>query len=138
MQAKQIFVNLAVENLDRSVAFFSEMGFEFNPQFTDKNATCMIINENIFVMLLVKSYFKTFLVDVEMADSSKSVEVLNALAVETREAVDEMLRRALEAGAVEYRSPQDHGFMYLRSFRDLDGHIWEFFFMDETQMPAKP
>lgn len=126
----KIFVNLPVKDLSVSVDFFGKLGFEFNEQFTDENATCMVIGDTIFVMLLVESFFQTF-TKKDIADARKTTEVITALSLESREAVDEMLEKALEAGAGEVREAQDQGFMYTRSFEDPDGHIWEIFFMDE-------
>ena len=134
--AKQIFVNLPVKYLNKSIAFFTKLGFKFNPQFTDENATCMIIEENIFAMLLVEKFFKTF-IKKEIADAKKSTEVLVALAVESREKVDELVSKVIKAGGKEPREPQDHGWMYGRAFEDLDGHIWEVFYMDESKMPRE-
>lgn len=134
--AKQIFVNLPVKDLNNSIKFFTHLGFTFNPQFTDKNATCMIIGENIFAMLLVEKFFKTF-TKKAIADAKKSTEVLVALAVESRAAVDDMFSKAVEAGGKVPRDPQDHGWMYGRAFEDLDGHIWEVFWMDPSQMPRE-
>lgn|SRR3989338_7058303 len=131
---KQIFINLPVKDLQKTVAFFTHLGFEFNPKFTDENATCMIVGENIFAMLLVEKFFKTF-TPKEIADAKKSTEVLLALQVESREAVDDLIAKAIAAGGLEPRERQDHGWMYGRSFEDLNGHIWEVFFMDESAMP---
>ena len=133
---KQIFVNLPVEDLNKTVEFFTKLGFEFNPKFTDENATCMIIGENIFAMLLVEKFFRTF-TPKEICDAKKSTEVLLALAVEGREEVDEMVGKAIKAGGREPRKPQDHGWMYGRSFEDINGHIWEVFCMDESAMPEE-
>lgn len=124
----QIFVNLPVKELQRSVAFFTALGFTFNPRFTDDNATCMIVGENMFVMLLVERYFATF-TKKPVADAKQKTEVLVALALENREAVDAMLDKALAAGGSEALPAQDHGFMYQRSFADPDGHQWEPFHM---------
>ncbi|MDP3742404.1 MAG: VOC family protein [Candidatus Micrarchaeota archaeon] len=135
-KVKQIFVNLPVKNLDKSIEFFKKLGFTFNPQFTDQNATCMIICDNIFAMLLVEPFFKTFTTK-EISDAAKSVEVINALAVGSKLDVDNMIKAALSAGGVEPRPVQDHGWMYGRAFEDLDGHLWEVFYMDETQMPKE-
>ena len=129
---RQIFVNLPVKNLNKSIEFFTRLGFTFNPQFTDENATCMIVDENIFVMLLVEEFFKTF-APKEICDTTKSVEVLVALSFESRVAVDEMVRKAIAAGGSTYKEPIDMGFMYQHGFQDLDGHIWEIFFMDESE-----
>jgi predicted lactoylglutathione lyase len=125
----KIFVNLPVKDLNKSKEFFSKLGFAFNPQFTDQNAACMIIGEDNYAMLLVEQFFKTF-TKKEIVDAKKSTEVLVALSAESKEEVDEMLGKALAAGAKEASEPQDHGFMYGRSLEDLDGHIWEIFWMD--------
>lgn len=132
--ATKIFVNLPVRDLDKSVAFFTGLGFTFNPQFTDENATCMIIGEDIFVMLLVEKYFKTF-TKKEIADTKKSTEVIIALSADSREKVDELADKALAAGGKKSLDPQDHGFMYQRSFQDLDGHLWELTYMDMSAIP---
>ncbi len=133
---KQIFVNLPVKDLNKTIAFFTKLGFTFNPQFTDEKATCMIIGENIFVMLLTEPFFKTF-IKKEISNAHNTTEVLNALSVENREKVDELVNLAVEAGGREPRETQDHGWMYTRAFEDLDGHIWELLYMDETAMPKK-
>ena len=125
----KIFVNLPVKDLDKSKEFFSKLGFAFNAQFTNKNAACMVISEDNYAMLLVESFFKTF-IKKEIVNAKKSTEVLVALSSESKESVDKMLHNALAAGAKEANEPQDHGFMYGRSFEDLDGHIWEIFWMD--------
>ena len=128
---RQIFVNLPVKNLNKSIDFFTRLGFTFNPQFTDKNATCMIVDENIFVMLLVEKYFKTFMPK-EICDTSKSAEVLVALSFDSRAEVDAMVAKAIAAGGSTYKEPNDMGFMYQHGFQDLDGHLWEIFFMEES------
>ncbi len=133
---KQIFVNLPVKDLNRSKEFFAKLGFTFNPQFTDQNAACMVISEDFYAMLLVEPFFKTF-TKKEIANAKNNTEVLIALSEESKKNVDEMLSKALAAGAKEARESQDHGFMYGRSFEDLDGHIWEIFWMDpKTINPA--
>jgi len=129
----QIFVNLPVKDLSRTVEFFKRLGFTFNPQFTDENATCMIINDNIFVMLLVEKFFKTF-TKKEICDTTKDTEVIIALSTESREKVDEMMQNVFEAGGKESREPQDHGWMYGRSFQDINGHLWEIIYMDEKAL----
>jgi len=130
---KQIFVNLPVKDLSRTVEFFKRLGFTFNPQFTDENATCMIIDDNIFVMLLVEKFFKTF-TKKEICDTAKDTEVIIALSTESREKVDEMIQNVFEAGGKESREPQDHGWMYGRSFQDINGHLWEIIYMDEKAL----
>ena len=131
----QIFVNLAVKDLDKSKEFFSALGFSFNPQFTDENAACLIIGENIFAMLLVEKFFKEFIPGRTLCDTSQSVEALTALALESRARVDEMLDKAVAAGGAEYRETQDYGWMYGRAFQDPDGHIWEITYMDMSALP---
>jgi predicted lactoylglutathione lyase len=127
--ATKIFVNLPVKNLDRSVDFFTKLGFSFNAQFTDETATCMVVSEDIFVMLLTEAKFKEFTPNA-ICDATKSTEVLVCLSSESREEVDKMIRKAVAAGGTTYSEPQDHGFMYGHSFQDLDGHIWETVFME--------
>ena len=129
----KIFVNLPVKDLNKTVEFFTKLGFTFNPQFTDENATCMIVGEDIFVMLLVEKFFKTF-TKKEICDATKDAEVIVALSAESREKVDQMINRVIEAGGRESREPQDYGWMYGRSFQDIDGHLWEIIHMDETAM----
>jgi hypothetical protein len=129
--ATKIFVNLPVKDLNRSVEFFTKLGFKFNPQFTDENATCMIVGEDIFVMLLVEKFFKTF-TKKEISDATKNTEVIVALSADSREKVDEMINKVIEAGGIEPKEPQDHGWMYGRSFQDIDGHLWEIFYMDSS------
>jgi len=131
--AKQIFVNLPVKDLGKTIEFFKKLGFEFNPQFTDENATCMVVNDNIFVMLLVEKFFKTF-TQKEICDTTKNTEVIIALSTESREKVDQMLENVIKAGGKESREPQDHGWMYGRSFEDLNGHLWEIIYMDEKAL----
>jgi predicted lactoylglutathione lyase len=127
----KIFVNLPAKDLNKTIEFFTKLGFKFNPQFTDENATCMIVGEDIFVMLLVEKFFKTF-TKKEICDTSKNTEVIVALSVEGREKVDQMINKAIEAGGTESREPQDHGWMYGRSFQDINGHLWEIIYMDES------
>ena len=125
----QIFVNLPVRNLNQSIEFFTQLGFQFNPQFTDETATCIIVSENIFVMLLTHEKFKTFTPNA-ICDATQSTEVLTCLSVESRAKVDEMVRKAVAAGGTTHNEPQDHGFMYGHGFQDLDGHIWELVYME--------
>jgi predicted lactoylglutathione lyase len=130
----QIFVNLPVKDLNRSVEFFTRLNFTFNAQFTDETATCMIVSENIFVMLLTHDKFKTF-TPKDICDATKSTEVLVCLSCESREKVDAMVRQAVAAGGTTYNAPQDHGFMYGHGFQDLDGHIWELVYMEPGAIP---
>ena len=124
----QIFVNLPVADLDRSVRFFTALGYTFNPTFTDENATCMILGENLFAMLLVAPYFETF-TGVALVDGHRQVEVILAVPLESRGDVDAHLDKVLAAGGTESRPAQDHGFMYLRAYQDPDRHRWEAFHM---------
>ena len=132
MTAK-IFVNLPVKDLNKTIEFFTRLGFTFNPQFTDENATCMIVGENIFVMLLVDKFFKTF-TKKDISDTSKNTEVIVALAVESREKVDQVINMAVGSGGREHKEPQDHGWMYGRGFEDINGHLWEIIYMDESAL----
>ena len=132
----QIFVNLPVKNLDKSIEFFTRLGYQFNPQFTNENATCMIVGDNIFVMLLVEKFFQTF-TKKPICDATKNTEVLVCLSCDSRAAVDEQVRKAVAAGATTPRAPQDHGNMYGHGFEDLDGHIWELMYMDMSAMPQR-
>jgi predicted lactoylglutathione lyase len=138
MANKQIFVNLAVKNLEKSKAFFAALGYTFNQQFTDANAACMVIQEgSIHAMLLVEDFFKTF-TDKSLTDTSKSTEVLLCLSCESRAEVDEMVAKALAAGGTVPRAPQDYGFMYGHGFQDIDGHLWELSYMDpNAEMPPQ-
>lgn len=125
----QIFVNLPVRDLDKSIAFFTRLGFRFNPQFTDDTATCMIVNDDIFVMLLTEAKFRSFTPN-EICDARQFTEVLICLSVESRAKVDALVKGAVEAGGNTYKAAQDLGFMYGHGFQDLDGHIWELVHMD--------
>lgn len=130
----KIFVNLPVQDLERSKEFFTKIGFTINPDFTDERAACVVFGEDIYAMLLTHEFFKTF-VKKEIADTNKTVEVINALSTDSKELVDELANKALESGATQYREPEDHGWMYGRSFEDLDGHLWEVFYMDLNAVP---
>jgi uncharacterized protein len=132
--ATKIFVNLPVKDLNKSVDFFAALGFSFNPQFTDDKAACMVISESIYSMLITEPYFKTF-TKKEISDAKKNTEVLIALDAESREQVDDIIKKAVKAGGSTYMEPQDHGWMYGHSFADLDGHQWEILYMDERAAP---
>jgi len=129
--ATKIFVNLPVKSLKKSIEFFTNLGFTFNPRFTDETATCMIVAEDIFVMLLTEEKSRTF-TPKKICDATQSTEVLVCLSFESRGKVDEMVRTAVAAGGATYNEPQDHGFMYGHGFQDLDGHIWELIFMEPS------
>ena len=126
---RKIFVNLPVKNLDSAIAFYSALGFVNNKQFTDETAACMVISEDIYVMLLTHAKFKQF-TPKDISDATKTSEVLNCLSRDSRAEVDATVRSAVAAGGSTFSDPQDHGFMYHHSFQDLDGHIWEVMWMD--------
>jgi len=129
----KLFVNIPVSNLDASVEFFTGLGFSFNPQFTDENATCMLVGEDAFFMLLVKDYFQSFTAK-PVGDPKAADQAIYAISVDSREDVDSFVDKALSSGASVAGETMDQGFMYQRSFFDLDGHHWEVFFMDMSQM----
>ena len=131
--ATQIFINLPVKDLQKSIQFFTHLGFSFNPQFTDESATCMIVAENIYVMLLIESRFQEF-TKKPVSDAKTSTEVLICLDAESRGAVDTMVKNAVNAGGRVYADPMDHGWMYGHSFEDIDGHQWEVAYMDLSAM----
>ena len=126
---RQIYVNLPVNNLDKTKIFFTALGFSFESKFTNDSAACMVVGENIFVMLLVESFFKTF-TKKEICNASTSTEVLVCLSCDSRAQVKDLVLRATAAGGTISREPQDHGFMYAHGFEDLDGHSWELIFME--------
>ncbi|ARQ68041.1 VOC family protein [Streptomyces marincola] len=125
----KIFVNLPVKDLARSREFFTALGYSFNPDFSDDNAACLVISENILAMLLVEPFFKTF-TEKRIVDAHTEGEVILALSADSREQVDELVDRALAAGGSPTGETQDHGFMYGRAFLDPDGHHWELTWMD--------
>ena len=131
---RQIFVNLPVHDLPRTRKFFTALGYGFNPQFSNDNGACMIVADNIFVMLLVEPFFKGF-THLPVADARKATQVLIALDCDSRADVDAMVAKAVAAGATTPMPPQDHGFMYQHGFADLDGHQWEVFWMDPAGPP---
>ncbi len=131
--ASKIFVNLPVKDLNRSVNFFTKLGYTFSPQFTDEKATCMVISDDIYVMLLVEKFFKTF-TPKQVADARKSTEAMIALSMDSRDDVNRIVEKAFAAGARPNKDPEDHGFMYGWSFEDLDGHIWEYLWMDPAHI----
>jgi uncharacterized protein len=127
--AAKIYVNLPVKDLNKSMEFFTKLDFKFNPQFTDETAACMIVSEDIFVMLLTRDKFKAF-TPKEICDATKNTEVLVCLSSESRDKVNDMVRKAVAGGGATYNEPQDHGFIYGHGFQDLDGHIWELIYME--------
>jgi len=134
--ARKIFVNLPIRDMERSKAFFTALGFSFNPQFTNDQGACMVIGEDIYAMLLVTPFFQTF-TRKPVADARESTEVLLALSCDSRGEVDELVRKALAAGGSAPNPPQDHGFMYQHGFEDPDGHVWELVWMDPAAAPPQ-
>jgi uncharacterized protein len=128
---KNLFINLPVRDLAQSITFFRKLGYEFNPQFTDENAACLVLGENLFAMLLVQKFFETF-TPKPIADAKQSTECLIALSLDARADVDRLVNAALAAGARKLSEPKDHGFMYQWGYEDLDGHIWEVMWMDPS------
>ncbi len=127
----QIFVNLPVNDLKKSMEFFSSLGFSFNAQFTDETAACMVVSDTIYAMLLTEEKFKSFTPN-PICNAKSSTEVLLCLSTENRDQVDAMIQKAIAAGGTTYSKPQDYGFMYGHGFQDLDGHIWELMFMEPS------
>ena len=131
--SKKIFVNLPIKDLEKTKAFFTSLGFTFNPQFTDEKAASMIISEDIYVMLLVEPFFSSF-TKKAIADATTSTESIICLSADSREEVDNMVAAAIAAGGSAPNDKQDHGFMYGHGFQDLDGHLWEIMYMDMAAM----
>ncbi|KOX28750.1 hypothetical protein ADK67_11265 [Saccharothrix sp. NRRL B-16348] len=127
----KIFVNLPVTDLTKSIEFFAALGFAHNPQFTDENASCVVFSDSVYAMLVTKPFFKTFTTK-EIADAATTTEAIIALSLDSREQVDELADKALASGGGFVKDAEDHGFMYGRSFEDLDGHVWNVFWMDES------
>lgn len=130
---QMVFINLPVEDLPRSVEFFTGLGFTFNPQFTDESATCMVVSDTIFVMLLVRDRFAQF-IDKPLADARQTTEVLVALSCDSADEVRAQCERAFALGARRYKDPVDYGFMLQWGFEDLDGHVWELVWMDPSHV----
>ena len=131
--SRMMFVNVPVADLQRSVDFWSGLGFPFNPQMTDENATCMVVSDLACVMLLTEKYFSTF-TGKPVADATSQTEAITAFSADSREEVDRLADLALASGGSPANDPQDEGFMYGRSFQDPDGHIWELVWMDPAAM----
>jgi predicted lactoylglutathione lyase len=127
---RQVYVNLPVKDVERSRHFFTALGFEINEQFSDENAACVVFSEGAYAMLLGESFFRRF-IDGEIADPVQGTQVINALSASSREEVDRLLQRALEAGGGEHhpRNPVEMEEMYVRAFKDPDGHVWEILHM---------
>lgn len=134
--AKQVFINLAVEDVDKSMKFYTKMGFTNNPQFSDDSAKCMVWSEDIFLMIMTHEKFRTFTTK-PIADTKSSLAGIFSLAVESVDEVNRIANNALEGGGVEPSEMKDYGFMQLRSIEDFDGHTWEVFYMDMTKFPVE-
>lgn len=132
---KNIFINLPVKNLEKSKEYYTHLGYTVNSQFTNETAACLVISDTIYLMLLVEEYFKTF-TSKQIIDASNSIEVLTALSCESKEEVNSITQKSIDAGGTETKDPQDYGFMYTRSLQDLDGHVWEYFWMDPSHIQA--
>ena len=132
--SRKLFVNLPVEDLARSTAFFASLGFSFNPDFTDENATCMLIGEDAYAMLLVKPFFQGF-TKLDLPDTARQAQMICAVGVGSREEVDTVVAAAAAGDGTEVGEAEDLGFMYSRNFADPDGHLWSVFWMDMSQMP---
>ncbi len=132
--ARKIFINLPVRDLKKTSDFFTHLGFTFNPQFSDENAVSMVISDDITVMLLKEPFFQTF-TEKQIVDARKATEVILSLSAESKAEVDSMINKVLTAGGSSPKPATDHGWMYYRSFQDLDGHHWEIAFLDESAIP---
>jgi uncharacterized protein len=128
---RKLFVNIPVRDLQRSIDFFETLGFTFNTQFTDATATCMLVGEDAYFMLLTRERFKEFSKR-PVGDAQKETNALFAISVDSRDEVDALVKKAINTGGSHAADPQDHGFMYAWSFYDLDGHHWEVFWMDPS------
>lgn len=131
LKVSNIFVNLPVKDLQQTIDFFKEIGFDFNPHFTNEQAACLIIGDNIYAMLLVEEYFKTF-TKKEIAHAREVTEAIITISADSKEQVNEIVEKAFAAGGKSSKEPVDHGFMYGWGFEDPNGHLWEVFYMDEA------
>ncbi|OCK50896.1 extradiol dioxygenase [Chryseobacterium sp. CBo1] len=136
MEINQIYVNLPVQDVQKTREFWTKLGFSLNEQFSDDNAICVIMKENhIYTMFLKEEYFKTF--TNRPVAKGETTQTLLAIGVNSREEVDGMVKTAVENGGSTYSEPQDHGWMYQSAFSDLNGHQWEVMFADPSQFPAE-
>ena len=133
--AKQIFINLAVKDLQKSTDFYTALGFTVNPQFSDNTATCMVWSDSIFVMLLTQEKFLSF-TNKPIADTKSNVAGLYSLSVDSIDAMNTIMKNGLDAGGIEPNELRDYGFMQQRTIEDFDGHTWEVFYMDMAKLPA--
>ena len=129
----KVFINLPVKDLEKSKAFYTGLGYSINPQFSDDKAACIVISDHIFVMALTEAYFATF-TNKSVADAAHTAQVINALSADSRDGVDDFMKKALASGGSPSMPALDHGFMYSQSFHDPDGHMWEVIWMDETAL----
>ena len=136
-EERDLYLNLPVADLDRSVNFFKSLGFEFNAQFSDEKCASMIVSEKTLVMLLTRPSFEEFIPGKRIADTNEVAEMLVAVSAPDKKAVGAMIREAIAAGGSEYREASDHGWIYFRAFQDLDGHIWEVITTDESMLPEQ-
>lgn len=134
---QNIYINLPVKDLEKSKEFFVALGFNIDKRFTDENAACIILGHNIYAMLLKEAFFINFIPGKEICNSMDNAEILISIDAKSREETDSMISKVLEIGGKEIREPQDLNWMYTRAFQDLDGHIWEIGFMDESKMPKE-
>jgi predicted lactoylglutathione lyase len=132
--SKTFFLNLRVDNLERTVAFFTELGFKFNPKFTNENGTCMIINDDCAVMFLLPKFFDGF-TKKPVVNAKESTGGLYAISLESKDEVNRIAEKALALGAIEPNSPEDLGTMYSRAIEDFDGYQWDFFYMEDLRTP---
>ncbi|WP_163398119.1 VOC family protein [Flavobacterium fluviatile] len=132
----KIFLNVPVKDLNKSIAFFTQLGFSFDSKFTNEKGACLIIGKNIFAMLLLEDFFKTFS-QKEICNTTTHTQMIAAVSVESRDKVDEIIKGVVQAGGELHNEAKDFGWMYQRDFFDLDGHHWEIFFMDESQIPQE-
>jgi uncharacterized protein len=134
--AKKIFINLPIADLQKAMNFYTAIGFTNNPQFTDATGACMVLTEEIYVMLLTHAKFSQF-TKKEIGDTLKTASVINSLSADSNDEVNSMIEKVLKAGGNEPNEAKDYGFMLQRSFEDLDGHLWEVFYMDMTKFPQQ-
>lgn len=134
---KQIFINVAVSDLQKSSDLYTAMGFEMNPQFSDDTAKCMVWSESIYLMLLTHDKFKNFTVK-PIADTKTNIAGLFSLSVDSVDEVNSIIEKGLTAGGIEPNEMRDYGFMVQRTLEDFDGHTWEIFHMDMSKFPAQP
>ena len=131
--ATKIYVNFPVKDLDKSITFFTKLGYTFDFRFTDEKATCMIVDEDIFVMLVAEPFFKTF-TEKEICDATRTTETIISLSAESKAAVDKLIKKAVDAGGKASHEPKDYGWMYQHGFQDPDGHLWELIYMDMNKI----